>query len=112
VKSWRTFRAQRTRARLIAAASLAFAERGWDGVNLRDLARSQGLSTGAVYQHFASKAALWRAATDTDPPDVLAFLGRVQVRASLSSPDLAAEAEALRRALFGARGPQPLPEAA
>src|SRR5829696_5646617 len=48
-------RAERTRARILEAAAVAFAERGYDGVSMNDLVRDSGLTKGAFYFHFASK---------------------------------------------------------
>lgn len=48
----------RARADLIAAAAHAFAERGYHGVSMRDLARSTRRSPATFYSHFASKEEL------------------------------------------------------
>jgi AcrR family transcriptional regulator len=44
--------------RLLEAAVLGFAERGYHGVSMRDLAGSVGMKAASVYAHFASKEAL------------------------------------------------------
>ncbi|SDS96885.1 transcriptional regulator, TetR family [Streptomyces sp. TLI_053] len=49
--------ARRNRARVLAAAAEAFAERGLD-VPLGDIARRAGVGAGTVYRHFPSKNAL------------------------------------------------------
>jgi AcrR family transcriptional regulator len=46
------------RAELVAAAARAFAERGYHGVSMRDLARDLGRSPATFYSHFESKEAL------------------------------------------------------
>ena len=51
------------RARLIEAALRLFAERGFDGVTVRDLATASGVSVGLINHHFGSKEGL-RAAVD------------------------------------------------
>ncbi len=43
------------RAGLVAAAARAFAERGYHGVSMRDLAREVGRSPATFYSHFDSK---------------------------------------------------------
>lgn len=48
-----------TRACILDAALDMFAQRGYDGTNLRDLAASLGLSKSALYRHFTSKEAIW-----------------------------------------------------
>jgi AcrR family transcriptional regulator len=47
-----------TRARLLRAAADVFAERGYDGTRVADIAAAAGVSNGALYSHFASKAEL------------------------------------------------------
>lgn len=47
-----------TRARLLAAAVTAFAERGFHGTTTRDIASAAGMSPAAVYVHFRSKEEL------------------------------------------------------
>ncbi len=44
-----------TKEKIFDAAIELFAERGYDGVSVRDIARAVGLTEGAVYKHFASK---------------------------------------------------------
>ncbi|MDP9101187.1 MAG: TetR/AcrR family transcriptional regulator [Actinomycetota bacterium] len=41
--------------RLLEAAVVAFAERGYHGVSIRDLAGQTGIQAASVYAHFASK---------------------------------------------------------
>lgn len=54
--------AARTRERLLRAAADAFAQRGYDGTRVADIARAAGVSNGALYAHFGSKAELLVAA--------------------------------------------------
>lgn len=51
-----------TRERLLAAAADVFAERGYDGTRVADIASAAGVSNGALYAHFESKAELLVAA--------------------------------------------------
>lgn len=44
-----------TRERILEKALEMFAENGYNGTNLRDLAESLGLSKSALYRHFSSK---------------------------------------------------------
>ena len=55
-------RAEETRERLVAAAVQLFAERGFDGVTLRDIAAAAERPFSAITYHFASKEELWRRA--------------------------------------------------
>ncbi|HEY2509159.1 MAG TPA: TetR family transcriptional regulator [Streptosporangiaceae bacterium] len=64
--------AAQTRERLLHAAADAFAERGYDGTRVADIAAAAGVSNGAMYAHFASKADLLAAALQAHGPRKLA----------------------------------------
>ena len=53
-----------TKSRILEGALVCFAENGYKGTNLRDLAASLGLSKSALYRHFDSKEAIWNAVLD------------------------------------------------
>ena len=53
-----------TRARLLRAAADVFAERGYGGAGVAEIARRAGLTTGAIYSQFADKAGLLLEAID------------------------------------------------
>jgi AcrR family transcriptional regulator len=57
--------AAETRERLLSAAADVFAERGYDGTRVADIAAAAGVSNGAMYAHFGSKAELLVAALRT-----------------------------------------------
>lgn len=57
---------QATRAALIRAAKRVFAEYGFHGARLEQIARTAGFSKGAVYSNFAGKAMLFLAVMDAD----------------------------------------------
>ncbi len=63
--------AAETRDRLLRAAADVFAERGYDGTRVADIAAAAGVSNGALYSHFASKADLLVAALRTHGRRVL-----------------------------------------
>jgi AcrR family transcriptional regulator/ferredoxin len=54
--------AAETRERLLRAAADVFARRGYDGTRVADIAAAAGVSNGAMYAHFPSKAELLVAA--------------------------------------------------
>src|SRR6187402_2375561 len=54
----------RTRAELLATATEVFAERGYDGASVEEIAERAGYSHGAVYSNFAGKADLFLAVFD------------------------------------------------
>ena len=78
-----------TRERLIAAAIEVFAEQGYEGARLQDIARAAGLTTGAVYANYRGKAELLfdaigaRAGVELD--GLLHGHARASVRAPCSS---------------------------
>lgn len=43
---------------ILASVRLAFAEKGFDGASMQDLARAAGISVGSFYRYFPSKAAI------------------------------------------------------
>jgi AcrR family transcriptional regulator len=51
----------RTRAELIATAGAVFAQRGYEGASVEEIAERAGYSHGAVYSNFAGKAELFLA---------------------------------------------------
>ncbi|SNS01665.1 transcriptional regulator, TetR family [Streptosporangium subroseum] len=66
--------AAETRERLLQAAAEVFAERGYDGTRVADIAAAAGVSNGALYAHFGSKAELLVAALRAHGRQLLASL--------------------------------------
>ncbi|MEU4539865.1 TetR/AcrR family transcriptional regulator [Streptosporangium sp. NPDC023825] len=66
--------ATETRERLLRAAAESFAQRGYDGTRVADIAVAAGVSNGALYAHFGSKAELLVAALRAHGPQLLAKL--------------------------------------
>src|SRR4249919_2499027 len=58
-----------TFARLVTAAAQVFAERGYDGAGVQEIARRAGLTTGAIYSRFTGKAELLAEAIRTFTSD-------------------------------------------
>ena len=67
----RVKRSEDTRTHITAAAADAFAEHGYDGVRVQDVASRAGLTTGAIYAHFPGRAALISAAVEARASSVL-----------------------------------------
>src|SRR5438128_1833170 len=62
-------RKQRTRQRILDAASKLFRARGFDAIAIEDVMRECGLTRGGFYAHFRSKAQLYQeAVTDAVGP--------------------------------------------
>lgn len=53
-----------TKEKILDAALVSFAENGYKGTNLRDLAAGMGLSKSALYKHYACKEDIWNAVFD------------------------------------------------
>jgi AcrR family transcriptional regulator len=58
-----------TRDRLLAAAAEVFAEKGYDGAGVQEIARRAGFTTGAIYGRFRGKAQLLLAAMEANSHD-------------------------------------------
>lgn len=65
---------EETRGRLLDAAVQVFADRGYEGARVTDITRAAGLSSGAIYSHYASKAELLVDAIRAHGPDELGRL--------------------------------------
>ena len=53
-----------TRARILETAAGLFAERGYAGTSMRDLAEKLGVTPAALYYHFPSKGDILQAPCD------------------------------------------------
>jgi AcrR family transcriptional regulator len=58
-------RSRETRTRIFAAAEEVFADKGYEGARLTDIAKIAGCSVGAVYFRFKDKDALFRAIAES-----------------------------------------------
>lgn len=56
--------AARTAQTVLTTATTAFAEHGYAGVSLEDIARSAGVTRGAIYHHFTNKVGLFTAVAE------------------------------------------------
>ncbi|MGA9141431.1 MAG: TetR/AcrR family transcriptional regulator [Methanocella sp.] len=81
-----------TKEKIFDAAVDLFAERGYDGVSVRDIAREVGLTEGAVYRHYSGK--------DEILESIFAYVeGRIYPQAPEGSIDAMAEALSFREIL-------------
>ena len=53
-----------TREKILDAALTSFAEKGYEGTNLWDIAEAVGIVKSAIYRHFSGKEALWKTVID------------------------------------------------
>jgi TetR/AcrR family transcriptional repressor of uid operon len=65
---------EETRSRLLDAAVEVFASRGYEGARVTDITRAAGLSSGAIYTHYTSKAELLVDAIRAHGPDEMGRL--------------------------------------
>jgi AcrR family transcriptional regulator len=67
-------RSRATRTRILAAAERVFAEKGYDGARLSDIAAAAGCSVGTMYFRFKDKDALFFAIAESFAADARARL--------------------------------------
>jgi AcrR family transcriptional regulator len=70
----RTARGERTAERILDAAEALFAEQGFAGTTMRDVARTVGIRTPSLYNHFESKEDLHAAVLERGIRPVLELL--------------------------------------
>jgi AcrR family transcriptional regulator len=75
--SARRRKGQRTAERILDAAEALFAERGYAGATLRDVASQVGLRTPSLYNHFPNKESLYAAVLERGISPVLDVLSEV-----------------------------------
>jgi len=68
--------AEETRSELLAATMKVLLARGYEGTRVSMIAREAGLTSGAIYNHFASKAELLTAAIVEQGPGAISDLLR------------------------------------
>jgi len=62
LKSYRARRTEAKRERIVETAMRHFAERGYQGARVEDVAAELGIAKGSIFQHFGSKGGLFLAA--------------------------------------------------
>ncbi|MEV7008339.1 helix-turn-helix domain-containing protein [Streptosporangium sp. NPDC051022] len=80
----------RTRRRLLAAAAEVFAEQGFAGASVDEIASRAGHTVGALYSHFTGKDDLFRAVFDEHVPHPLDVGGGIPPQWKDDVPDFAA----------------------
>ena len=85
------------RAALLATATRAFAERGYEASSVNDVARDAGVSVGTLFKYFPDKAALLEAVLADIEKDFLAAMSDPAIHVG---PHLA-RLRPMMRALFG-----------
>jgi AcrR family transcriptional regulator len=77
---------QQVRDRIVRAATVVFAEKGYHGATIADVVARSGLSVGAIYTHFRGKDELFLLACDSTAERGLEELG-VRLASLTSTPD-------------------------
>ena len=90
---------ERTASRILDAAEALFAERGYEGTTLRDVAARVGLRTPSLYNHFASKESLYAAVLERGIGPVLEILSESVDSGSEAFPDSSAIVERMMELL-------------
>jgi AcrR family transcriptional regulator len=80
-------RSRATRAKILAAAEQVFADKGYDGARLSDIAEVAGCSVGATYFRFKDKDALFSAIAESFRDEARAGVGRLIEHAQGLAPD-------------------------
>ena len=63
---------------ILASIRQAFAEKGFDGASMQDLARAAGMSVGNFYRYFPSKAAIVQAMCGYDLAEIQGDFAQIQ----------------------------------
>jgi AcrR family transcriptional regulator len=87
-------RTEATRAALITAARPLFADRGYAGVGTEEIARTAGVTRGALYHHFEGKRELFEAAYEQIEIELAERIASGALRTNASSPLAAMKAGA------------------
>ena len=84
-------RTETTRRALLDAARALFAAHGYADIGVGEISRRAGVTSGAIYHHFANKAGLFRAVYD----ELVAGTGAriAEARRSSAEPSLVADCE-------------------
>jgi AcrR family transcriptional regulator len=91
----RTESREQTRRRLLEAAAVLFAQKGYQGTSVDDVAESAGYSKGALYYNFETKDELFKALVDENITRMISGL-----EAALEgAPTIEAKLEALQGVL-------------
>lgn len=94
---------ERTEAaeRILQAAKRLFAERGYDGVSIRDIAAAAAVSKANVFHHFSNKWELYSAVMENSSGSVRALLDRLPEDGAATADTLRQFAAGHLRCLFG-----------
>jgi len=81
--------AESTRERILSSAATLFAEHGFEGSSMPAIARSSGITAGAIYKHFKSKGELLLEVVKRSFESTPLFIQNATVGAATELPRLA-----------------------
>jgi AcrR family transcriptional regulator len=81
-RSLRAEQVAQTRAALVAAGRALFGRSGFAATSVEDLAREAGVTTGALYHHFPTKAALFEAVFELVHAELMVASGEAAQQAA------------------------------
>ena len=81
-------RSETTRAALMGAARRLFTEKGYASTNREEIAAGAGVTRGALYHHFASKEALFRAVVEELEEEMTANVATVAMQGADAAAEL------------------------
>jgi AcrR family transcriptional regulator len=81
-RSLRAEQVAQTRDALVSAGRLLFGRAGFTATSVEDLARQAGVTTGALYHHFPTKAALFEAVFELVHRELMAASAEAALQAS------------------------------
>jgi AcrR family transcriptional regulator len=93
-RSLRAEQVAQTRAALVLAGRALFGRSGYAAASVEDLARAAGVTTGALYHHFPTKAALFEAVFELVHGELMAASGKAAEGAADVMDAMAAAFEA------------------
>ncbi len=77
-----------TRERILEAALVCFAQDGYDGATMRDIAARARVPQGLLRNHFGGKLKLWQASLDMAFADIRIVLDAPRDDAAVGGDDL------------------------
>jgi AcrR family transcriptional regulator len=92
-------RSSRKRDALLRSALQLFAERGYEGTTIEDIAHQAGVAVGGFYQHFASKRQILLVLMDRLVQEASAVAGALVIRSANSQQIRDTLAQLVRQAL-------------
>ncbi len=94
-------KSEETRARIIETAHRLFVDHGYSATSMRDISQGAGVTVGAIYNHFATKEAIWLEVLMTHHPYRAIFAEILAAQGETVADVVRSAANGLVRALSG-----------